>query len=57
MKKLGAEKWIDFKTEKDLVKAVQACVPDGLGPHTAVVASAGGAGDLISILHSSVILG
>lgn len=41
--KLGAEKWIDFKTEKDLVKAVQSAVPDGLGPHGAVVAAAGAA--------------
>jgi propanol-preferring alcohol dehydrogenase len=41
-KKLGAEKWIDFKTEKDIVKAVQAATPDGLGPHAAVVAAAGG---------------
>lgn len=42
-RKLGAEKWIDFKKEKDIVKAVQAAVPDGLGPHAAVVAAAGGA--------------
>lgn len=42
-KKLGAEKWIDFKMEKDIVKAVQNCVPDGHGPHGAVIASAGGA--------------
>ncbi|KAL7007935.1 alcohol dehydrogenase [Cystobasidiomycetes sp. EMM_F5] len=42
-KKMGAEKWIDFKTEKDMVKAVQAAVPDGLGPHGAVVAAAGAA--------------
>lgn len=39
VKKLGADKWIDFKQEKDIVKAVQAAVPDGLGPHAAVVAS------------------
>lgn len=43
VKKLGAEKWIDFKTEKDIVKAVQAATPDGLGPHAAVVAAAGAA--------------
>lgn len=42
MKKLGADKWIDFKTEKDIIKAVQAAVPDGLGPHAAVVASVSG---------------
>jgi propanol-preferring alcohol dehydrogenase len=36
---LGAEKWIDFKTEKDIVKAVQAATPDGLGPHGAIVAA------------------
>lgn len=41
VKKLGAEKWLDFKTEKDMVKAVQAAVPDGLGPHASIVASAG----------------
>lgn len=41
MKKLGADAWIDFKTEKDIVKAVQAIVPDGYGPHAAIVASAG----------------
>ncbi|KAN0084543.1 alcohol dehydrogenase [Tylopilus felleus] len=35
---LGAEKWIDFKQTKDLVKAIkEAC--DGLGPHAAVVTS------------------
>lgn len=39
--KLGADRWIDFKTEKDIIKAVQAATPDGLGPHAAVVASAG----------------
>lgn len=43
VKKLGAEKWIDFKSEKDIVKAVQAATPDGLGPHAAVVAAAGAA--------------
>lgn len=43
VKKLGAEKWIDFKKEKDIVKAVQSAVPDGLGPHAAVVAAAGAA--------------
>lgn len=41
--KLGADKFIDFKEEKDIVKAVQAASPDGLGPHAAVVAASGGA--------------
>jgi len=32
--KLGAERWIDFKEEKDIVKAVKAAAGgDGLGPH------------------------
>jgi propanol-preferring alcohol dehydrogenase len=40
---LGAEKWIDFKESKDLVKDVRdAC--DGLGPHCALVTSATAAG-------------
>jgi propanol-preferring alcohol dehydrogenase len=40
VKKLGGDKWIDFKTEKDIVKAVQSATPDGLGPHGAIVAAA-----------------
>jgi NADPH:quinone reductase-like Zn-dependent oxidoreductase len=37
--KLGAERWIDFKESKDLVKDVKdAC--DGLGPHCALVTAA-----------------
>ncbi|KAI0806269.1 GroES-like protein [Irpex lacteus] len=36
---LGAEKWIDFKESKDLVKDIVAAT-DGLGPHTAVVTAA-----------------
>ncbi|KZT07129.1 GroES-like protein [Laetiporus sulphureus 93-53] len=37
--KLGAERWIDFNTSKDLVKdIVEAC--DGFGPHAAVVTAA-----------------
>jgi len=39
-KKLGAEAWIDFKQEKDLVKAVQNATPDGRGPQAAIVAAA-----------------
>ena len=36
---LGAEKWIDFKESKDIVKDIKdAC--DGLGPHAAVVTAA-----------------
>jgi propanol-preferring alcohol dehydrogenase len=42
-KKLGADAWIDFKQTKDIVKAVQAATPDGLGPHAAIVAAAGAA--------------
>jgi D-arabinose 1-dehydrogenase-like Zn-dependent alcohol dehydrogenase len=41
VKKLGADVWIDFKQEKDIVKAVQNSTPDGLGPHAAIVAAAG----------------
>merc|ERR1712093_396748 len=41
--KLGAAKFLDFKAEKDMVKAVQASVPDCLGPHGAVVAASGAA--------------
>ncbi|KAI0090404.1 GroES-like protein [Irpex rosettiformis] len=36
---LGAEKWIDFKESKDLVKDIIAAT-DGLGPHTAVITAA-----------------
>lgn len=31
--KLGAEHFVDFTTSKDVVKDVQACTADGLGPH------------------------
>lgn len=34
--KLGAEKWIDFKTSTNLVKDVKDAT-GGLGPHSAVV--------------------
>ncbi|KIP06462.1 hypothetical protein PHLGIDRAFT_128263 [Phlebiopsis gigantea 11061_1 CR5-6] len=37
--KLGAEKWIDFRETKDLVKDIQAAT-DGLGPHAAVITAA-----------------
>lgn len=37
--KLGAEKWIDFKTTQDLVKDIQEAT-DGFGPHSAVVTAA-----------------
>jgi len=40
--KLGAEKWIDFKTTKDLVKDIQDAT-DGFGPHSAVVTAANSA--------------
>lgn len=39
-KKLGAEVWIDFKEEEEMVKKVKAAVLDGLGPHAAIVAAA-----------------
>ena len=35
---LGAEKWIDFRESKDLVKDVQDAT-DGLGPDAAVIAA------------------
>ncbi|KAG8854179.1 alcohol dehydrogenase [Tulasnella sp. 330] len=41
--KLGAEKWIDFKETKDIVKEIQAAVPDGLGPQAAIVSASTGA--------------
>lgn len=37
--KLGAEKWIDFKETKDLVKDIKEAT-GGLGPHSAVVTAA-----------------
>lgn len=37
--KLGAEKWIDFKETKDLVKDIKDAT-DGRGPHVAVVTAA-----------------
>lgn len=40
--KLGSEKWIDFKETDDIVKAIQAAVPDGFGPHAAIVAASNG---------------
>lgn len=41
--KLGAEKFIDFKTTKDLVADIKAATTDGMGPHAAVVAASGAA--------------
>jgi len=38
----GAERWIDFKTTKDIVAAVKAAVPDGDGPHAAIITSSDG---------------
>ncbi|KAI0947923.1 hypothetical protein AcW1_009560 [Taiwanofungus camphoratus] len=40
--KLGAEKWIDFKQSKDLVKDIRDAT-GGQGPHAAVVTAATGA--------------
>ena len=37
--KLGAEKWIDFRETKDLVKDIKEAT-DGLGPHAAIVTAA-----------------
>ncbi|SAM81393.1 probable ADH1-alcohol dehydrogenase I [Ustilago bromivora] len=39
---LGAEKFIDFKTSKNLVDDIKAATPDGFGPQAAVVAASGG---------------
>ena len=36
---LGAEKWIDFKTSKDIVKDIKDAT-GGEGPHAAIVVSA-----------------
>jgi len=38
--KLGAEVWIDFKENKDIISAIKSAVPDGLGPHAAIVTAA-----------------
>ncbi|EST07927.1 Alcohol dehydrogenase GroES-like protein [Kalmanozyma brasiliensis GHG001] len=40
---LGAEKFIDFKTSKNLVEDIKAATPDGFGPQAAVVAASGAA--------------
>ncbi|SPO22191.1 probable ADH1 - alcohol dehydrogenase I [Ustilago trichophora] len=40
---LGAEKFIDFKTTKNLVDDIKAATPDGFGPQAAVVAASGAA--------------
>jgi propanol-preferring alcohol dehydrogenase len=36
---LGAEKWIDFKQSKDLVKDIKDAT-EGLGPHATIVTAA-----------------
>jgi propanol-preferring alcohol dehydrogenase len=38
--KFGADAWVDFKENKDIVKAIKEATPDGLGPHAAVVTAA-----------------
>ena len=48
---LGAEKWVDFRESKDLIKDVQAAT-DGLGPEAAVIA----AGDVRGIFIASFLL-
>lgn len=45
--KLGAEKWIDFKLSKDIVKDIKDAT-DGLGAHSAVVTAAS-----VGVLHFS----
>jgi len=47
--KLGAEKWIDFKTSKDVVEEVKEAT-GGAGPHSAVVV-ASSAGPLDQAVH------
>ncbi|KAI9744833.1 MAG: alcohol dehydrogenase [Claussenomyces sp. TS43310] len=39
-KQLGAAHYVDFMSTKDLVADVQACTPDGLGPHAALLVAA-----------------
>lgn len=39
---LGSDHFVDFAKEKDIVSAVKAATPDGLGPHAAIVAASGG---------------
>jgi propanol-preferring alcohol dehydrogenase len=41
---LGAEAWIDFKEEKDIVSAIKKATEDGFGPHAAIVTSASPSG-------------
>lgn len=41
---LGAERFIDFKTTKNLTEDVKAATPDGYGPHAAVVAASSASG-------------
>ena len=36
---LGAEKWIDFRESKDLVKDIKDAT-EGLGPHATIVTAA-----------------
>ncbi|KAH8929043.1 GroES-like protein [Atractiella rhizophila] len=40
---LGADKWVDFRESKDIVKDMKAATPDGLGPHAAIITSSVGA--------------
>lgn len=37
LEKLGAESFVDFATSKNVVKDVQACTEDGLGPHAVIL--------------------
>ncbi|KAJ9109745.1 hypothetical protein QFC19_001975 [Naganishia cerealis] len=43
-KDLGAEVWIDFKEEKDIVSAIKNATGDGFGPHASIVTSASPSG-------------
>jgi propanol-preferring alcohol dehydrogenase len=40
-KKLGAEVFLDFMKEKDIIQAVKDASSDGHGPHAAIVAASG----------------
>ncbi len=39
-KELGAEVFIDFKTEKDIVSAIKKVTPEEMGAHAAIITAA-----------------
>jgi len=43
-KSLGVEVFLDFKKEKNMIAAIKAATPDGLGPQAAIVMSSAAAG-------------